>query len=345
MDQGEPEPARMTAEDIRALARSVPLASALRGPPKVSVCVITYNHERFIRDCLEGILAQETGFEFEVIVADDLSTDGTRRIIRELADEHPGRLRLLLPERKPGPSAIFAALHESARGEYVAHIDGDDLMYPGRLRAQAAFLDAHPGCAFVVHDVEILARSDDRRLAPSYLSHPVPEITDTAFLLERGCFFVHSSKMYRRSANAGIPLDRHVVDYYIHMYQSGHGSIGYIDRTLGAYRRGPGSISSVASPHFREVVDGHLAAFDLARVRGIDPARVAERAASFRYVHALMCLRGDNLPGFQHLIALDADTRRAASARHRLMAAVGRSPVLARILVAAFDAVAAARAP
>ena len=58
-------------------------------PPKVSVCVVTYNQEKYIRQCLQSIVDQETDFDFEVIVADDCSTDRTSCIVQEFADKYP----------------------------------------------------------------------------------------------------------------------------------------------------------------------------------------------------------------------------------------------------------------
>ena len=56
--------------------------------PKVSVCVITFNHEKYIRQCLQSIVDQETNFDFEVIVGDDCSKDGTREVVQEFAGKY-----------------------------------------------------------------------------------------------------------------------------------------------------------------------------------------------------------------------------------------------------------------
>src|SRR5450759_3411095 len=66
--------------------------------PKVSVCVVTYNQEKFIRQCLQSIVDQETDCDFEVIVGDDCSTDGTRDIVREFAERYPTMIKVILQD-------------------------------------------------------------------------------------------------------------------------------------------------------------------------------------------------------------------------------------------------------
>lgn len=313
-------------------------------PPKVSVCLITHDHSRFIAGCLENILAQETDFEFEVIVADDLSSDATREIVREIAGRYPGLFRMLFPESKIGAIETYTQLHDAARGEYVAHIDGDDLMYQGRLALQARFLDQHPECVFVAHDVQVLARDTDEVLSETYLKGQVPEIVDLEYLIAHGCFFVHSSKMYRRTANVGLPRDRNVVDFYIHVHHVGQGRFGFIGQVLGAYRKGLGTMSSVGSPYFEYIIQAHLAAFELGCQLGVSSALVDRRRAEFKYVHAMLCLRQGDEATFRSLIALSPSESDSATLRHRVVARLARHSWLVRLLVRCYDRLAAARA-
>ena len=103
--------------------------------PKVSVCVITYNHERFIEPCLRSVLDQQAPFEFEVLVADDASTYRTGAIISTLASTYV-RLSFLCRRKNLGPTQNYIAVHNEARGEFVAQLDGDDLAAPGKLVSQ-----------------------------------------------------------------------------------------------------------------------------------------------------------------------------------------------------------------
>ncbi len=311
---------------------SLPVAA-----PKLSVCVITHNHERFLRDCLDSIFRQDVDFKVEVVVADDLSTDRTREIAAEFHARHPGRLRLLMPGTKIGAVATFISLHDAAQGEYIAHIDGDDMMLPGRLRAQAAFLDAHPECVMVGHDMRIVSRASGKVISESYAGRPIPEVSDTEFLLANGCFFAHSSKMYRRSANASWDRNEPVVDFYLHVAHALQGKVGYINRVLGVYRKGAGSISDVNSPFYLTVVHGHLRAFARTLQHGFAEKLVYRLMAQYKYVNAMHCLRHGRYDLFSELIRLETNQRPHATVRHLLMERIAPLTPVVRHMVGTFD--------
>jgi glycosyltransferase involved in cell wall biosynthesis len=102
--------------------------------PVVSVCIITYNHAPFIKECLDSVLAQDVDFPYEIIVGEDNSTDGTRQICIEYAEKYPDKIRLYLrrPDQKievNGKKTFhfnFIENLKAARGEYIALLDGDD---------------------------------------------------------------------------------------------------------------------------------------------------------------------------------------------------------------------------
>lgn len=102
--------------------------------PIVSVCVQTYQHEAYIKECLDSILAQKTSFPFEIILGEDDSEDQTRKICKEYAEKNPDRIRLFLRNKKDKifingvKTGRFNFLEnlKSCRGKYIAMCDGDD---------------------------------------------------------------------------------------------------------------------------------------------------------------------------------------------------------------------------
>ena len=110
-------------------------------PPKVSVIIASYNGEKYVAQTVRSVLAQ-TFTDFELVIVDDGSTDGTRNILRGLA-AGDGRIRVIEKPNEGLISTLNRAIAE-ARGHYIARIDHDDLMRPDRLAKQAAFLDANP---------------------------------------------------------------------------------------------------------------------------------------------------------------------------------------------------------
>lgn len=113
--------------------------------PRVSVCVPVYNGEAFIADTLRSILTQTYG-EFELLVTDNRSTDGTVAIVRSFADP---RVRLVINETNLGAVGNFNRALAEARGGRVKIVCADDLLGPTCLAEQMAALDAEPGAVLV----------------------------------------------------------------------------------------------------------------------------------------------------------------------------------------------------
>ena len=111
--------------------------------PLVSVCMTTYNHERYIAQAIESVLRQQTDFAVEVVVGEDCSTDNTLAICREYEAKYPDRVRVIASEINIGMHANYRRTIEACRGEYVAMCDGDDWFSdPNKLQLQVDKLRA-----------------------------------------------------------------------------------------------------------------------------------------------------------------------------------------------------------
>jgi glycosyltransferase involved in cell wall biosynthesis len=218
---------------------------------KVSVVVVTYNHERFIDRALASVMSQETDFDFEVIVSEDDSTDATRRIVLRWQERHPTRLKTILSERNLRTNEVVARGLRAASGEYVALLDGDDhWSSPRKLKRQATFLDENPDCALCFHNAEVIDESgnaiegrrwtrDDRRSRSG--------LEDIWF----GNDIATCSVMFRKSALPEIP-DWYadffpITDWPLYILCAEHGAIGYIPEVMAAYRLHPGGLYSPLS--------------------------------------------------------------------------------------------------
>ncbi len=118
--------------------------------PLVSVISIFLNGEAFFVEAIESVLAQ-TCQDFELLLVDDGSTDGSTRIAREYAARHPGRVRYLEHpgHANRGMSATRNLGIAAARGRTIAFIDADDVWRPEKLEEQLAIMAAHPGIGMV----------------------------------------------------------------------------------------------------------------------------------------------------------------------------------------------------
>lgn len=286
--------------------------------PKISVCVITYNHGKWLQECLQSIVTQVTDFPFEVIVGDDCSTDGiTREILRKYAEKYPNLIVPLFRDVNMGGGGTqnWLDVMRRARGEYIAHIDGDDRMLPGKLQKQTDFLDQHPDCAMVGHDLRIFDGETGNTIHDNFTKLNIPEITDINFLLLNGSFFGHSSKMYRRSAIITQYRDKPTADYFLHVEHASKGKIGYINEVLGEYRRSLGTASDYSMLPHRNVDD----AFDRALELGSDPAVVAKGRLLFNLSAAYIALYFNDCGGFKKFIHLEQSDFQYATWRHHLL--------------------------
>jgi glycosyltransferase involved in cell wall biosynthesis len=125
--------------------------------PAVSVLIPVFNRERFVSEAIESVLRQDFA-DFEVVLVDDGSTDGTPAILREWAECDRRIVIVTAPANEGIPSALNRGLH-AARGRYIARLDSDDVMMPGRLAAQAQVLDERAevvlvSCAYELMDVD-----------------------------------------------------------------------------------------------------------------------------------------------------------------------------------------------
>jgi glycosyltransferase involved in cell wall biosynthesis len=123
----------------------------------VSVCIFTYNHEHFIAQTIEGVLAQRTDFDFEIVIGEDCSADQTRKIVQSYQERYPQKIRALLQPVNLGMMKNNANTILQGRGDYIALLDGDDYWtYDRKLQVQVDFLDANPEYVFCFHDARIL---------------------------------------------------------------------------------------------------------------------------------------------------------------------------------------------
>lgn len=120
--------------------------------PLLSIVTITYNHEPFIAKTIEGVLMQQVKFPIELIIAEDCSTDGTRAICQQYAEEYPDLIRLITSDSNVGAIANERRAMLAARGKYIAFCEGDDYWTdPLKLQKQVDFLESHPDYSVTFH--------------------------------------------------------------------------------------------------------------------------------------------------------------------------------------------------
>ncbi|TDY25503.1 glycosyl transferase family 2 [Paraburkholderia sp. BL6665CI2N2] len=204
----------------------------------LSVIVLCYRQGEYVGACIQSVLDQKLDVPLEVIVGDDNSPDNSLEVIESFRLRYPDVIKVVAHEKNVGFSANFADTIAAARGEYIANIDGDDVMSPGKLQRQIDFLRSHPECGLVVHKMRTV--DQDTLETVSYpLSKNKPATFDAEYLTKNGPFFFHSSEMYRARLRRRHPVDvglKSVADV-AHLLQVLMGSQGcYLDEEFGLYR-------------------------------------------------------------------------------------------------------------
>lgn len=229
--------------------------------PKVSVCIPTYQHAGYISQCLDSVLMQETDFEYEILVGEDGSKDGTREICIEYAEKHPEKIRLFLNDRKnviyingrPSGRWNFVNLLRNAEGQYIALCEGDDYWTdPLKLQKQVDFLESHQECVLCFHNVFHFYEDGGK---PTFLHCPSDQrqISSMKELL-RESFISTCSVTFRHDALGELPEWYYKIimgDLPLFLLLLGNnGRAGYINETMATYRIHP---SGYWSMHQNEV--------------------------------------------------------------------------------------------
>lgn len=237
--------------------------------PLVSVVICTYNGERYLQQTVESVLAQTYG-NLEILIVDDGSTDGTPALVSTLAASHP-RIRPFFRTNNGLPAARNFAF-ESAKGDWIAIIDQDDLCYPARLSRQLQIASENPDVGLVFCNTDFIDESD--RVIGEHLSkfrlpeRFIPKGLAGNLLLQQGCFIDSEAFFMRTAAVRAVGrMDetlRYACDYEYFIRAGFFVDFAYTTDVLAAWRIHPEQ-ATATSPKIREQVRGVYRRFFWAR--------------------------------------------------------------------------------
>lgn len=200
----------------------------------LTVCVSTHNQSEYILECLKSIDEQECSINFDIIVGVDHSPDSTLSIVESYKKISRHNIIIITSDKNIGSSENYLRIHKIATGDYVCHIDGDDIMLPGKLQKQIDILNSNNDISAVWHNM-ILFDDDDVILDSKYANvwKGIVNITD---FLRVGFISAHSSIMYRKSCRIKYEFSHPVPDYAIFLELLSNGNGYVIEESLGKYR-------------------------------------------------------------------------------------------------------------
>lgn len=220
--------------------------------PVVSICCLTFNHESYIAEALDSFLMQVAEFDFEILVHDDASTDGTPGILRDYEARYPGVIRCIYQndnQYSKGARVFHQFLWPHAKGKYIALCEGDDYwLSPHKLQKQVKFLDCNPTFAITCHAVSVVNGCNI-----DFVGEIAAWSEDKIFNLENIVyenFIATCSCVFRNNITNDFPewyYRLKMGDWSLHILNAQHGHIQYFHEFMAVYRVHSGGIWSGAS--------------------------------------------------------------------------------------------------
>lgn len=213
--------------------------------PLVSIQMITYNHEDYIAQAIEGVLMQKTSFKIELVIGEDCSTDSTREICEEYVRKYPTIIRLLPSQSNIGIIQNGIRTLESCRGKYIALCEGDDYWTdPYKLQNQIGFLAENPLYVMSFHKIDFLVGGEQIKgnyypLPPKstlnihdiILRHYIPTCS---LVFKKDCLPKQFPEWFFKSRIGDIPIE---------ILLASKGLTYYHNESMGCYRKNKTSIT------------------------------------------------------------------------------------------------------
>lgn len=230
--------------------------------PLVSICCLTYNHEPYIRQCLDGFMMQQCDFRFEVIVHDDASIDGTAQVLREYEQKYPDQIRVIYQTEnqwskgiRPSPTYVWP----NAKGKYIAICEGDDYWIdPFKLQNQADFLEKNSDYVLVGGYAKKIYESEGYQIIHDNPIYKADFDFDTSFLFLQNPLSTLTVCFRNRLINElpvvyfkGTGGDRR-----LYMLLAQYGKCRYVHEAWGVYRIHGGGVTNKYKGNFSSELNG-----------------------------------------------------------------------------------------
>jgi len=205
---------------------------------KVSVLMITYNHEKFIAQAIDSVLEQKANFDYEIVIGEDCSTDKTYGVCEEYMKRFPKKIKLLRNKNNIGMQKNFTQTFNACRGAYVAFLEGDDYWVDDKkLQKQVDYLDKDLKSSACFHNARIVYEGLDKK-EDLFHKNAMKRYYDLKDIVSR--FFIPScSIMFRRECVWPFPgwfEKAYLCDWVLHILLAKRGYYGYMNEIMATYR-------------------------------------------------------------------------------------------------------------
>lgn len=208
----------------------------------VSIRCLVYNHEPYLRQCLDGFVMQKTNFRFEAIVHDDASTDGSAKIIREYAEKYPDIIKPIYEtenQYSKRDGSLTRIMNTACRGKYIAICEGDDYWIdPLKLQKQVSILENNINVFMVYTGFKTVDEKGNLICRPLYTDFMKKSKSGDIFkMLLHGNFILTLTTCFRREVLLLAEKNNLKLDYALFLQAAYMGDVKYIPEKSGCYRK------------------------------------------------------------------------------------------------------------
>ena len=225
--------------------------------PIVSVHMITYNHDKYIAQAIEGVLMQKTTFPIDLIISDDCSVDGTANIIREYEKKYPEIVKPIYREKNIGSKKNWVDTFNYCKGKYISLCEGDDYWTDSyKLQKQVDFLEATPDFSICSHNVLVKYEGQNKQ-SKEWLGAAHKEIMTIEDLISEGSGGATNSLVFRNRVFGEFPnlfYKTQSADVPLQILCTSKGKMKYFKEVMGVYRKHDSGISAM-EPGSQTIID------------------------------------------------------------------------------------------
>jgi glycosyltransferase involved in cell wall biosynthesis len=206
----------------------------------VSVIMITYGHEKFIEEAINGVLMQDSNFSIELIIANDCSPDKTDQIIQSILKKHPkaDRINYLNRDKNIGSMNNFISALKEAKSKYIALCEGDDYWTdPFKLQNQIQFLESNKDYSMTCHNAKIIYQNSNKKPINYSLNNFSKDI-NIHTILEKW-EIPTASMVFRREYVISLPdwySEIYSGDFSLALILNYYGKIRFFNNIMSVYR-------------------------------------------------------------------------------------------------------------
>jgi len=221
--------------------------------PMVSIQMITYNHEKYISEAIEGVLKQRADFKFELVIGEDCSTDNTKIIVKEYCKKYPNTIRVVPSEKNIGMTANGIKTLKACSGKYIAICEGDDYWNdPLKLQKQIDMLESNHKLSLCFHNVNTIFEDNKSSIIPVVKREIKSGIYSIKAVIMNKPRIATSSMVFVNSHINPLPewfQEVRAGEKAIQLIVASWGDIAYLSDTMSVYRNHSDGISNNDS-HF-----------------------------------------------------------------------------------------------